>query len=651
MAEISLKTYLAELDNLLENEALEEVIGHCKHILKTYPKNLDTYRILGKALLERHRHQDAADVFQRVLSAEPRDFIAHAGMSIVYEEQDQIDEAIWHMERAFEQEPNNQALQEELRRLYSRRDGYAPPKIQLTAGALATQYAKGGLYAQALNELRQALAENPDRMDLQTLKCECLWLAGEKKQAAEVAMQILDKLPNSLVANRVLGEMWLGYGRAREAEPFLARIEALDTYGLLAIGKGGEPVDPDAVQVARLEWSGAAASLSAGAPDWVAAVGQAFAEAPEEVPEWARDLGEVAGPAMTVEQALQFDMSDLGQDSEAVMPDWMDDLRADVQPAAEAASPFAEDWTSQFDAGSIETALPTGDAADLSWMQGFSEEPAAPAGPGRVPTGLTDQLEEFAYEEPEWLREFTEGEGEAALAEEGGAPAPDWLTGGDLGASAGEAFEAAAPDWMAGSGAEAEGAADAGDWLASMMEGSAGEPATPSAAEWPGEGVDWLAGAALAAEAEPAEEAIGMDWLAAPEAEAEAAPGEIPDWLAGAAPAAEAEPAGEAAGMDWLARLDSLRAEAGAGEEAEAGAIPDWLAGAPEPSEGEELTLAAPQSEDWLVGAALEAPVEPGPALWAGVADDEATLAQKAGMAEVPSDQEAGPPGAETGVD
>ena len=229
MAEISLRTYLEELDSLLENEALEEVVGHCKHILKAFPKNLETYRILGKALLEQGKHQDAADVFQRILSADPGDFISHAGMSMVYEEQDQIDQAIWHMERAFEQEPGNQAIRGEMRRLYGRRDGFEPPKIQLTSGALARQYAKGRMYPQAVNELRRALVEQPERVDLQALLCECLWLAGEKRAAGEVAVQILGKLPHCLIANRVLGELWLGYGRLREAEPFLARLEELDT--------------------------------------------------------------------------------------------------------------------------------------------------------------------------------------------------------------------------------------------------------------------------------------------------------------------------------------------------------------------------------------------------------------------------------------
>ena len=105
MADIPLRTYVQQLDNLIERKQVDEVIAHCRHILGLYPKHLDTYRMLGKALLEKGRHGDAADIFQRVLSVMPDDFISHVGMSIVREDEANLDAAIWHMERAFEAAP------------------------------------------------------------------------------------------------------------------------------------------------------------------------------------------------------------------------------------------------------------------------------------------------------------------------------------------------------------------------------------------------------------------------------------------------------------------------------------------------------------------------------------------------------------------
>src|SRR5215468_10187732 len=142
MATTTLRAYLDELQGLLAQEALEEVIGHCRHILQYFPKNIDVYRILGRALLEKRQYQEAGDVFQRVLSAVPDDYTAHVGMSSVSNELSQLPNAIWHLERAYEQDPNNEALQSELKRMYERRDGTAPNNIPLTRGNLARMYVK-----------------------------------------------------------------------------------------------------------------------------------------------------------------------------------------------------------------------------------------------------------------------------------------------------------------------------------------------------------------------------------------------------------------------------------------------------------------------------------------------------------------------------
>src|SRR5215475_14086408 len=99
MVDTTLKAYIADLKLLLEQEALEEVMGHCRHILQHFPKNVETYRILGRALLEKNRHPEAGDLFQRVLSSLPDDFVSHLGMSAVSEATGQIPEAIWHLER------------------------------------------------------------------------------------------------------------------------------------------------------------------------------------------------------------------------------------------------------------------------------------------------------------------------------------------------------------------------------------------------------------------------------------------------------------------------------------------------------------------------------------------------------------------------
>ena len=154
MGNISLRAYYRKIESLIEANKNDEAIAHCKHILLTYPKNLETYRLLAKAYLETHRYPDALDILQRILSVVPDDFIAHVGMSIIREDEKNLDAAVWHMERAFDVQPSNIAVQDELKRLLGQRDGTEPAKIRLTRGALVRMYLRGNLHTQAIAEAR-----------------------------------------------------------------------------------------------------------------------------------------------------------------------------------------------------------------------------------------------------------------------------------------------------------------------------------------------------------------------------------------------------------------------------------------------------------------------------------------------------------------
>ena len=106
--------------------------------------------MLGKAFLESEKYMDAIDIFQRLLSCIPNDYVSHIGMSIIREDEANLDAAIFHMERAYEVQPTNQALLKELKRLYGERDGIEPSKLRLTTGALAKMYAHGIFIAKQL---------------------------------------------------------------------------------------------------------------------------------------------------------------------------------------------------------------------------------------------------------------------------------------------------------------------------------------------------------------------------------------------------------------------------------------------------------------------------------------------------------------------
>jgi tetratricopeptide (TPR) repeat protein len=143
MTEISLRAYCDEVKELIKADSYDQAIATCQHILRNYPKYLEAYQLLGQACLEKGMHSEAEDFFKRVLSADPEDFIAHVGLSIISEDRD-LDEAIWQMERAFELAPDNAEVRKELRRLYMRRDKVETAKLKPTPGGLGRLYAGGG---------------------------------------------------------------------------------------------------------------------------------------------------------------------------------------------------------------------------------------------------------------------------------------------------------------------------------------------------------------------------------------------------------------------------------------------------------------------------------------------------------------------------
>ena len=282
MAEVSLRGYIRDIDELIEREKLDEAIAHCRHVLQTYPKHLDTYRLLGKAYLEAKRYGDAADIFQRVLSAVPDDFVSHIGMAIVREDEGNLDASIWHMERAFETNPANPAIQQELRRLIGRRDGLEPHKVRLTRGALARMYAHGELFQQAITELRSALQEDPERPDLQVLLADMYWRTGQQNEAVAVSSRVLEKLPNCLEANRVLAASLRGKERIEEAAVYHRRLAGLDPYASFLESPEADPqnIDATAVTLTKLEWKTGQPipSVRAEQPGWAATLGMELQE-------------------------------------------------------------------------------------------------------------------------------------------------------------------------------------------------------------------------------------------------------------------------------------------------------------------------------------------------------------------------------------
>ncbi len=228
MAEITLREYIERIRETLRAGQPAEAVEMCRHALHHYPKCVAIYVLLGQALLEQRDYEQAGEVLSLALSADPENVVAYVGLSKVHEAQHMLNEAIWDMERAFELNPNNVAIREELMRLRGLRDGIGRYRIKLTNGALGRLYAQGDLHTRAIQEFEAVLRQEPARLDMQLALAESLWRDRRPGDAVDLCQQILARAPNCLKATLLLGKIWQEMGMADEGHRLLQLAQNLD---------------------------------------------------------------------------------------------------------------------------------------------------------------------------------------------------------------------------------------------------------------------------------------------------------------------------------------------------------------------------------------------------------------------------------------
>lgn len=435
MAEVNLRTYIQEIDSLIEEgQQIDEAIAHCRHILQTYPKHIETYRLLGKAYLESKRFGDAADIFQRVLSAIPDDLVSHAGMAIIREDEGNLDASIWHMERASEAKPGNAAIEQELKRLIGRRDGVEPQRIRPTRGALARMYYNGELYPYAANELRMALEEDGDRPDLQILLAKAFWHTDQRIEAANLCNQILEKLPYCYDANRIAAALLQASGKSDEAVRNLRRLIALDAYRAFIDSPmdDANQVEGNAIQIERYAWSpGRPLPPSEGEqPDWAASLGVDFrgerqaSPKEKEVPTWLKysESPEQQEPMETEPVSPVHPFAGAKPPPGVEIPDWMQESGWKGGTGEVTEGPI--DYSEVSEGPSLATAPEPGELMPAQLPDWLSEiipqaqRPAkeeAPSIPAYIPEGEQRESDQVF---PEWISDLGAATGEGFAAEE-----------------------------------------------------------------------------------------------------------------------------------------------------------------------------------------------------------------------------------------
>jgi tetratricopeptide (TPR) repeat protein len=458
MAEISLSEYCDEAKELIRTDSYEQAVAVCRHILKLYPKHVRAYRLLAEACLEKGDHVEAANLFKRVLGVDMEDMVVYVGLGIIFDEQGALDEAIWQLERAFELSPGNAEIRKELQRLYSDRDGTAPPKLKLTAAALGRLYLREELYQRAIDEFRGVLETDTERVDIQVALAQALWWNDQKHEAAEVCDAILEKYPNCLKANLILGEILLDSGREEEGQALLETARAIDPENIVAQGLFRErsPLPPEGITVPRLD-------------------AKHLEEEIEEIRAEAPSHAQPAGPG--TEPSGQRPQ----EGAEEAMPDWLRKLQEEESKPAEAPVP-----------------APPGTQEMPDWLRQLAQERAEVEDEGIEPsdrgTALGDE------QPPAWLRDLHEPPKETSLEQSPTEEEPevlppsaeepgDWLS--QLGAQVSdeekralsvEPREEEAPNWLDAMRTEAPqdedtlmADEDVPAWLADLRRGAAEE--------------------------------------------------------------------------------------------------------------------------------------------------------------------------------
>ncbi|MDP2777092.1 MAG: tetratricopeptide repeat protein, partial [Anaerolineales bacterium] len=472
MAKVSLRIYTREIESLIEKGRTDEAIAHCRHILETFPKHLETYRLLGKAYLESRRYKEAVDILGRVLMCVPDDFVAHVSLSIIRDEEDKLDDAIWHMERASEVQPSNAAIQGELRRLYGRRDGMEPPKIRMTRGALAHMYVQGELYPQAISEIRAVLAKDPQRTDMQILLATSFLKSGQASAASDLCNQLLKDFPYCYDANRIMVDLLPAIGGVSEnTQVYRMRVGELDPYAAFVKGSvfQSNEVPDAAVNLERLEYSGD--EFSAG-QEWSSSLGIGFdssaapaleAASSDDQPDWLKFGGFTdetpqfeSAPAASLQGVSSPPQRAFSSEAKDDIPDFLRDVGWGEANTLERPS-------SIFDEDSSEKLVP----ADLpDWLKG-----KAPVSDHLDPISETRPDAVQPVETPKWatseLRKI-QPELSDTSQDQPPSPSPDWLSGLD-GAKASD--DSAQPVALSGESDGIENtqasakSADIPDWL------------------------------------------------------------------------------------------------------------------------------------------------------------------------------------------
>jgi Flp pilus assembly protein TadD len=206
---------IAEARGAAFDRRFDDAARHATAVLDRLPTCLVALRTLAWAQLE--LGDDAALAsFEQCAEYDPEDALAHVGQAIWYEQHEQNDAALREWVRAWELDPQNQAIRRGLVKL----SGELPDSAFADAIALL----RDGRSHDAVQTLKPLRGEAAVDMALMT----ALWNTGAQREAFDLALHVLADHPRSAKAALFVAALEDRNGRTLRSREAIARAEQMD---------------------------------------------------------------------------------------------------------------------------------------------------------------------------------------------------------------------------------------------------------------------------------------------------------------------------------------------------------------------------------------------------------------------------------------
>ena len=230
MAQITLRDYLQETEDVISHGHVDDALVRCQYVLARFPEALEAQRLLGEVYLAQGQLDEAQQTFDWVLTNDPENVIVYCDRALISERKADYDTALDCYQQAYELSRGNSQIRNEFNKLSTK---VGQQGFMFSRAGLARLYMRGDLLTQAIQEWEAVLAVTPDRLDARTGLLEAYWRDGLYDRVEQLATQILQDVPGCAKALLLLA--YVTSARDMEqARELLQRAESLDPDLMIA---------------------------------------------------------------------------------------------------------------------------------------------------------------------------------------------------------------------------------------------------------------------------------------------------------------------------------------------------------------------------------------------------------------------------------